>query len=174
VIVALNDSTIDHVAQLQQMVGFRRPGETVRVTVVRRGGERHSYDVRVIAAPAGAEQVAANDSGAADTSPAETTGKLGIAVEAPSPDFIQQARLTDDQRGLVVANVEDGGPAYGKLLPPNAGGPEVIVAVNDARIRTREEFQRALRGVRSGEVVSVRAYNVRLGQTRVVRIRARP
>jgi serine protease Do len=173
VIVALNDSTIDHVAQLQQMVGFRRPGETVRVTVVRRGGERHSYDVRVIAAPTGAEQVSANDSGAADASPAETTGKLGIAVEVPSADFVRQARLTEDQRGLVVADVEDGGPAYGKLLPPNAG-PEVIVAVNDARIRTREEFQRALRDIRSGEVVSVRVYNVRLSQTRVVRIRARP
>jgi serine protease Do len=173
VIVALNDSTIDHVAQLQQMVGFRRPGETVRVTVVRRGGERHTYDVRVIAAPTGAEQVAANDSGAADASPAETSGKLGIAVEAPSPDFIQQARLTEDQRGLVVSDVEDGGPAYGKLLPPNGGGPEVIVAVNDARIRTREEFQRALRSIRSGEVVSVRVYSIRLGQTRVVRIRAR-
>jgi hypothetical protein len=45
--------------------------------------------------------------------------------------------------------------------------------VNDARIRTPEEFQRALRGIRSGEVVSVRVYNIRLGQTRVVRIRAR-
>jgi serine protease Do len=174
VIVALNDSTIDHVAQLQQMVGFRRPGETVRVTVVRRGGERHTYDVRVIAAPTGVEQVAASDSGAVDASPAETSGKLGIAVDIPSADFIRQARLTEDQRGLVVADVEDGGPAYGKLLSPNAGGPEVIIAVNDARIRTREEFQRALRGIRSGEVVSVRVYNIRLSQTRVVRIRARP
>ena len=176
VIVALNDSAIDHVAQLQQMVGFRRPGETVRVTVVRRGGERHTYDVRVISAPTGTEQVAANDSGAADAAPAETSGKLGIAVDVPSPDFVRQARLTDDQVGLVITDVEDGGPSYGKLLPPNAGGPEVIIAVNDARIRTREEFQRALRGIRSGEVVSVRVYNPnpQLRQTRVVRIRARP
>jgi serine protease Do len=173
VIVALNDSAIDHVAQLQQMVGFRRPGETVRVTAVRRGGERHTYDVRLIAAPSGTEQVAADDSGGSAASPAETTGKLGIAVEVPSADFVRQARLTEDQRGLVVSDVEDGGPAYGKLLPPNAG-PEVITAVNDARVRTREEFQRALRAIRNGEVVSVRVYNVRLGQTRVVRIRARP
>jgi serine protease Do len=175
VIVALNDSAIDHVAQLQQMVGFRRPGETVRVTVVRRGGERHTYDVRLIAAPTGNEQVAANDSGGG-AAPAETSGKLGIAVDIASPDFIRQARLTDDQVGLVVTDVEDGGPSYGKLLPPNAGGPEVIVAVNDTRVRTREEFQRVLRGVRSGEVVSVRVYNPnpQLRQTRVVRIRARP
>jgi serine protease Do len=172
VIVALNDSSIDHVAQLQQMVGFRRPGETVRVTVVRHGGERRTYNVRLIAAPSGDEQVSANDSGGDSASSAETTGKLGIAVEVPSADFVRQARLTEDQRGLVVSDVEDGGPAYGKLLPPN-GGPEIIIAVNDARIRTPEEFQRALRGIRSGEVVSVRVYNIRLGQTRVVRIRAR-
>jgi serine protease Do len=174
VIVSLNDSTIDHVSQLQQMVGFRRPGETVHVTVVRRGGERRTFDVRLVAAPSGTEEVAANDSGGSDASPAETSGKLGIAVDIPSADFIRQARLTEDQRGLVVSDVEDGGPAYGKLLPPNsAGGPDVILAVNDTRVRTRDEFQRALRGVRSGEVVSVRVYSIRLGQIRVVRIRAR-
>jgi len=172
VIVALNDSTIDHVAQLQQMVGFRRPGETVRVTVVRRGAERHTYDVRLVAVPTDGEQVAAR-SDSAGAEPAETSGKLGIAVEVPSPDFLRQARLSEEQRGIVISRVEEGGPSWGKLFPPEGGGPEIVLAVNDVRVRTREEFQRALRGVRASEVVQLRVLNLRLGQTRIVRIRAR-
>ena len=52
-IVAVNDSAVDRVAQLQQIVGFE-PGERVRVTVVRREGARtgvrRTFDVRLIAA----------------------------------------------------------------------------------------------------------------------------
>jgi S1-C subfamily serine protease len=154
-------------------VGFRRPGETVRVTVVRRGAERRTYDVRLVAVPTDGEQVAArSDSAAAE--PAETSGKLGIAVEVPSPDFLRQARLSEEQRGIVISRVEEGGPSWGKLFPPEGGGPEIVIAVNDVRVRTREDFQRVLRGVRASEVVQLRVLNLALGQTRIVRIRARP
>ena len=172
VIVALNDSTIDHIAQLQQLVGFRRPGEVVHVTVVRRGGARHTYDVRLVQAPTDSEEVASNDSGRA-RQPKATEGKLGVAVEAPSTDFLRQAQLTDDQRGVLVADVEEGGPSWGKLLPPDRGGPEMVLTVNDARVRSAEEFQRALQGVRRGDVVQLRVYNIRAGQARIVRIRVR-
>ena len=172
VIVALNDSAIDHVAQLQQMVGFRRPGEVVRVAVVRRGAERHTYNVRLVAAPSDSEQVASRDA-ADSTAPAETSGRLGLAVEAPSPEFLRRARLTEEQRGVVVADVEEGGPSWRRVFGPNEGGPELIVAVNDVRVRSREEFQLAARAIRPGEVVQLRVYNVGLGITRVVRIRAR-
>jgi serine protease Do len=171
VIVALNDSSVDHVAQLQQLVGFRRPGEVVHVTVVRHGGERHTYDVRLAQAPTDGEQVASTDSGAA--APKATEGKLGIAVEVPSADFIREARLTDDQRGVIVSDVEEGGPSWGKLLPPERGGPELVVAVNDARVRTAEEFQHALQAARRGDVVQLRVYNIQAAQTRIVRIRVR-
>jgi len=172
VIVSLNDSTIDHVAQLQQMVGFRRPGEVVRVGIVRRGGERHTYNVRLAEAPTGDQEVASNDSGGTAARPA-TEGKLGVAIEVPSADFIRRAPLTDDQRGVVITEVEEGGPSWGKLLAPGRGGPELVLSVNDTRVRSAEEFQRALQDVRRGDVVQLRVYNVQAGQTRIVRIRVR-
>ena len=171
VIVALNDSAIDHVGQLQQMVGFRRPGEVVHVTVVRRGGERHTYDVRLMAAPTDSEQVASNDSSA--NAPKAMEGKLGIAVEVPSAEFLRQARLSDDQRGVVVADVEEGGPSWNKLFGPGQNGPDVITAVNDTRVHTREEFQHAIQAVRRGDVVQLTVYNVQLGKSRFVRVRTR-
>jgi serine protease Do len=172
VIVALNDSAVDHVAQLQQLVGFRRPGEVVHVTVVRHGGERHTYDVRLAQAPTEGEQLASStDSGAA--APKATEGKLGIAVEVPSADFLREARLTDDQRGVLVSDVEEGGPSWGKLAPPDRGGPDLVLAVNDARVRTTEEFQHALAGAHRGDVVQLRVFNVQAAVTRIVRIRVR-
>jgi serine protease Do len=171
VIVSLNDSTVDHVAQLQQLVGFRRPGEVVHVTVVRRGGERRTYDVRLVQAPTDSQVVASSD--AARSAPKATEGKLGIAVEVPSADFLRQAQLTDDQRGVLVSDVEEGGPSWGRLLPPDQGGPEMVLAVNDTRVRSAEEFQHTLQGVRRGDVVQLRVYNIRAGQTRIVRIRVR-
>jgi len=174
VIVALNDTLIDHVAQLQQIVGFRRPGETVRVTVVRRGGERRSYDVRVIAAPTDDQEVASAKADSGSAEPVETAGKLGIAVEVPSTEWVRQARISDEQRGLVVSEVEPGGPSWGRLASPEQGGPDVILAVNDTRVRTREEFQRALRPIRPGEVVQLRVLNLGGGGAiRIVRVRAR-
>ena len=94
-------------------------------------------------------------------------------MEVPSPDFLRQARLSEEQRGVVISRVEEGGPSWGKLFPPDGGGPEIVLWVNDVRVRTREEFQRVLRGVRASEVVQLRVLNLALGQTRIVRIRAR-
>jgi len=172
VIVALNDTAIDHVAQLQQMVGFRRPGQVVRVSIVRRGGERHTYDVRVVAAPTDDGQVASTKSDSGDAEPVETAGKLGITVEVPTAEQVRQSGLSEERRGLVVSGVEPGGPSWGRLAPPEQG-PDIILNLNDTRVRTRDEFQRALRPVRSGEVVQLRVVNLGTGVTRIVRIRAR-
>jgi serine protease Do len=177
VIVALNDSAIDHVAQLQTMVGFKRPGEIVHVTVVRSKGQRANYDVRLAAAETDSTQLArargAGEKPAAAAS--EASAKLGIEVEGMTADLVRAAGVSDDQRGPVIADVEEGGPAWGRLLAPNAGGPDVILSVNGTRTRSREDFLRVIHGARTGEVVTLRVVNLsdRTFPMRVVRIRAR-
>ncbi len=49
VIVAVDGQSIESVAQLQQRVGFKKPGETVQVSVVRSGGLRKTIPVRLVA-----------------------------------------------------------------------------------------------------------------------------
>src|SRR5213594_3013366 len=51
VIIAVDGQSIESVAQLQQRVGFKKPGETVQVSVVRSGGVRKTIPVRLVAAP---------------------------------------------------------------------------------------------------------------------------
>jgi serine protease Do len=178
VIVALNDTAIDHVAQLQTMVGFKRPGEIVRVTVVRSHGVRQTFDVRLTSADADSAQLASASGGrekpAAATTEAST--KLGITLEDMTPDIVREAGLSEDQRGPVVADVEQGGPSWdGKLVAANSGsGPDVILWVNATRVHNKAEALHALHDVKSGEVVTLRVVNLSSGlPMRVVRIRVR-
>ena len=48
VIIAVDGKPVSYVAQLQQVVGFRRPGEVVKVEVARKGGVRKTFTVRLM------------------------------------------------------------------------------------------------------------------------------
>jgi len=178
VIVAVNDTAVAHTAQLQQMVGFRRAGDNVRVSVVRRegarAGVRRTFTVRLAAAEGPREQAAAGNPGNADRA-SELEPRLGVRVEAIPTAMIQQARLSEDQQGVIVVDVEDGGPAWQRLAPREEGGPDVILQVNDSRVRTPEDFKRALRSAPAGSVVQLRVLNLNQEgrPTRIVNIRTR-
>ena len=178
IIVSLNDSAIDHVAQLQQMVGFRRPGETVHVTVVRREGDRRgvrrTFDVRLMQAEEDSPTRAVSRNDASDSSkPAPMEGRIGVRVEEMPQDASASSRVPADERGVVVTDVEEGGPAWQKLFAPDEGGPELITWVNTQRVRNVQEFQRAIRAVGHGDVVQLRVYNVQGRLERVVYVRSR-
>jgi serine protease Do len=175
IIVAVNDTSVDHVAQLQQMVGFRHAGEHVRVTVVRREGGRtgvrRTFDVRLIAAEAERRVASANgDSSGAS----EQEGKLGLRVEALPVQFINRFQLSEAQQGVAVADVEEGGPSYGRIAPPDQG-PDIILSVNDQRVKSPDDFKRALRSAPAGSVVQLRVLNLaQEGKAvRIANIRAR-
>src|SRR5256886_2114114 len=51
VIIDVDGHPIEYGAQLQQLVGFKKAGETVAVTVLREGGIRKNFTVRLAAAP---------------------------------------------------------------------------------------------------------------------------
>jgi serine protease Do len=179
IIVAVNDTAVDHVAQLQQMVGFRHAGDHVRVTIVRRengrAGVHKNFDVRLIAAEDAATRVAsARDSGS--TQPSEMEGRLGIRIEGLTPAVIREANLTESQQGVLVTDVEEGGPSFQRLVAsPDEGGPDIILQVNDVRIHTPEDFKRALRAAPAGSVIQLRVINVRAQgrPMRIVNIRSR-
>jgi len=74
--------------------------------------------------------------------------------------------------GLVVTDISPDGPAYGRLVPQGAnGGPDVILKVNGQPVRTRAEFRAALRDAKSGDIVTLIAYNVSRQQEEVIRLR---
>src|ERR671911_799240 len=57
IIITVDGKPVEYVGQLQQRIAFRKPGETVKVEVARKGGARRTYDVKLQTMP-GATAVA--------------------------------------------------------------------------------------------------------------------
>jgi serine protease Do len=171
VIVALDGKPVEYVAQLQQIVGFKKPGDRVEVTVLRKGGERHTVTVTLGARDDKEQQVASN-------SPRERgkgssyENKLGVTVEPVTAQAASQERIGEEHRGLVITSVDPDGPAAEKGL-----GPQLIIThVNGQRVRTMDDFAAAMTNVKKGDIVSLQIYamgaNGGQGASTVVRLRA--
>src|SRR5256884_1691855 len=159
VIVALDGQPIDNTPQMQQKVAFKKPGESVEVTVLRQGGERKTITVRLARAPSAADGEVAT-TGAKPKGAASTKEEmLGISVQPLTHEDAQNARLKavmERGGGLVITDVAPDGPAYGRLRSTDDQyGPDIIVAVNGTPTRTRAALSEALRKVKPGDVVTL-------------------
>jgi serine protease Do len=173
VIVSIDGQPVGYVAQLQQLVGFRHPGETVKVEVARKGGVRKTFSVRLMEQSSD-EREAGNEE--ARPSRPEDEGavsfeQLGASVQTLTPQLSQSLELPRDLRGVVVTEVDPNGPSYGVLFPPGEGGPDIIQSVEGSAIRTENDLRTALKAAGKGEIVTLRIYNARAEQTRVERVR---
>jgi len=176
VIVAIDGEPVDYVAQLQQIVGFKRPGETVDVTVMRPGGEQKTLQVRLTQANEEPTQVADAGNSSAEEAPGYES-KLGLALQDMTSQFASQDdRLTDENRGPIVTDVDPNGPARHEPfvpLTPQRGWVDIITHVDGKRVRTVSELERALAAVQPGAIVSLQVLQIRADQSasRVVRMR---
>ncbi len=165
VIIALDGQPVEYTAQLQQRVGFKKPGETVEVTVLRNGGERKNLKVKLAAADA--QQLSGRNE--SPTTRAETAGNqpveagLGIAVEPLSQEEAAERDVDvvrDAGGGLVVTEVVPDGPAAGKLLEPSAAGTDVILKVDGTPVRSRNDLRAALKKAKTGDIVTLVVYRL--------------
>jgi serine protease Do len=182
VIIALDGEPVENTPQLQQKVGFKRPGEPVEVTFLRQGGMKKTVTVRLARAPGEADSEVATASSKSKSDASSKEEMLGISVEPLTQDDAQDARLRPVlQRGggLVVTDVSPEGPAFQRLQSSDdPGGPDIIVSVNGTPTRTRAAFREALRKLKSGDVVTLevlsRSPDTKDGwASRVVRLRVR-
>ena len=175
IIVAVDGQPVEYVGQLQQQIAFRRPGESVKVDVARKGGVRKTLTVSLQALPAaravaaGEDSASANANGANDT--AASIGKLGITVAPVDQDDVRQLRLSPDQRGALITDVKAGGPSYGELVDPDHGGPDIITEIEGTPVRSPADLRKALTAQKPGSIVSLRVYNARAQTRRVERIK---
>ncbi|MDZ4259851.1 MAG: trypsin-like peptidase domain-containing protein [Gemmatimonadales bacterium] len=157
VIVAVDGVPVQYVAQLQQLVGFRRAGEEVRLEVARKSG-REELTARLTTIPSSEPEVAQPSTdqpeSEAEKAPAPTN-RLGIIVEPLSAALIQRTELPAGTRGLLVRSVPSTSPASGKLLGSDKSSNfDVITAVEGKAVRTEAELRAALKDGKNG-VVSV-------------------
>jgi serine protease Do len=178
VIITIDGREVDYVSQLQQIVGFKHPGEAVKVEVARKGGERKTLSVRLISAQAIAQQTTAQENGNPDDadksgeSPAGANFKsLGVTVTPLTAAIAGELSLPASVHGLVVQNVDPEGPAAEDLAGTNnSDTPDVIISVEGVPVRSEADLRGALRRSGPGGIVTLIVYNNRGGQ-RVARVR---
>ena len=159
VIISVDGMAVQSVPQLQQRVGFKKPGEVVRVTVVRSRGQQQTISVR-LAAPPGADDddVASNDGPSRRNEPASASGPLGISVQPLTQEDIRDTELRPVLRSggaLVVTQVSPDGPAYQKLADASSGYPDIILKVNGQTVRTVSEFRTTVNAIKKGDIATL-------------------
>ena len=177
VIVAVDGKAVDYVSQLQERVAFRKGGETVTLTVARKGGARVQLPVRLQQASAEVSQREssrdANDDGAPADARQSEVGALGLTVAPLDASAARTLQLPESARGVVVTGVAEDGPASGHVAAVGEGGPDVLLSVEGTAVRTPAELQGAVAKLRSGDVVTLRLYNAPARSMRVERVRVR-
>ena len=171
IIVEVDGERVDYVNELQRIVRSHEPGETITVEAVR-FGERKTFRLKLAEAPR-EEQVA-------EATPVPTTRsrenvsyeRLGISAEPVSDEAARQANLSAEQRGLVVTDVANSGPAHNRLFEGNI----IVQIINPGprrAVRSGDDLQKALSSVSKGEYVSLTVFDPRFRQSTVVNVQAR-
>jgi S1-C subfamily serine protease len=71
----------------------------------------------------------------------------------------------------VVTDVTAGGPSWGELVDLGRGGPDIILEVEGKPVQTPGELAERLKGMKPGDIVSLRVYNTQGKNRRVERIK---
>jgi Do/DeqQ family serine protease len=138
VITTLNGAPVNDPNSLRNRVASTRPGTETQLGVVRDGRETQ---VRVALGEFKVERVKAEDGEGSAQEPAKRdTGKLGIGVEPLTADAARELGLPAATRGLVVAQVDETGPAADAGLERG----DVIVQANRQAVTSAAELKTAV------------------------------
>lgn len=141
VILAYNGKTIEEPNMLPRLVAGTKPGEQAKLDVLRKG-ERQTLTATVGEVPA--ERSARTSQAPAKES---TPSRLGLAVRELSAEERQKLGV---EYGVVVVDVAQG-PAARSTIQPG----DVIVAVNQSRFSSVEEFTKLLAEQQKGAKVAL-------------------
>jgi serine protease Do len=141
VILSYNGKKIEETNELPRLVAVTKPGEKADLELWR-NGKRERTTVTVGEFP---NEVKTADSGQGPAK--ESSSELGLAVRDLAPD---ERKALGVDFGLVVEDVTSG-PAAGSPIQPG----DVILAVNQDRFRSREEFKKLIAQRKKGESVAL-------------------
>jgi len=146
VIIEFNGKPIKNRDELVATVVNTRPGTTVPLKVVRDRQER-TLNVTVGELNLDEESVRAAAPQETSTKPNEqSTQGFGLTLTALTPEVARRLRVPADTNGVLVSDVEQGGPAFRQGLTRG----DIITQVNRKPVRTPSEASGALAQVSSG------------------------
>ena len=138
VITTLDGAPVNDPNAFRNRVAGVRPGTATQLGVVRDGRETQ---VRAVLGEFNLEKVKSEEEEEAAQAPARAeTGKLGVVVEPLTAEAAGRLGLPAATQGLVVAQVDESGPAADADIERG----DVIVQVNRQAVRSAAELKAAL------------------------------
>jgi serine protease Do len=172
IIVSIDGQPVQYVAQLQQTIAFRKPGQSVKVEVARKGGVRKSYTIQLQRVTERSQVAANDDSASSNAEPgAAPMAALGVTVAPLDRATAEQLNLPPAVRGVVVTSVRPDGPAAESIAGPDNGGPDVILSVEGKAVQSPQELRSAIRNLKAGDIVTLRVYNAAAKNYRIERLK---
>ena len=173
VIVEIDGRPVTSVAQLQQSVWFKAPGDAVVLMVHREPGISETVTV-YLGAEEPEDRTASAEHLQREVEVPCADNPLGVCLVAFDKAFglprnIDPKVIDPKDAGLVVTGVCPAGPSYGKIFADY----DIITHVNDVRVRSERDLDEALRYSDVGDIVSVQTFRFRSDETGFIRIRIR-
>jgi serine protease Do len=142
VIIEIDGKKVENSFQLRNLVAQTKPGTLVTFTLIREGQQ---MQVKVLLGERPKELGAGRQT--EEKQPKEQTyQKLGISAQTLTPEIADQLGYKN-QEGVVIIDVAGGSPAEDAGLQQG----DLIMEINQVKIRTVQDFKTALARLRSGD-----------------------
>ena len=149
VITHVNGKAVADNNALTREVGAVPPGALVKLDYVR-DTKPGSLSVKVKARPE--DEEGAGGAGAGNDGDAKQGDPLGLVIESLTPDLARRARVEPGTKGVVVTDVAQESVAAGAGIEPG----DVIVKLNKTDTATSDDYVKAAKALKPGDVVLLR------------------
>ncbi len=161
VITAVNGKAIADNFMLTREVGTVPPGQSIKLDYVRET-KAGSLTAKVKARPEDEETASSpapeGEKGGADL--------LGLVIEPLTPDLARRARVDPATKGVIITDLSPESVAASAGIEPGM----VIIEVNRKPVSTPEEYSKAVKNVKPGDVVLLRVRTAQAAQFVTLRI----
>ncbi len=157
VITAIEGTPVESSRGLTRDIGFRAPGETLKLTVFR-NGQQQQVQVKLGERP----DLEGLASAPREEQEEDTGRKLGLRLQEVDPRMVPGVK-----EGAMIVGVDPGSPADRAGLLPGM----VIVEAAGKPVRNPREFAQLVRGAKSGTVLLLR---IQVGESRMLRALTTP
>jgi serine protease Do len=161
VILTYDGKPIDRSRQLPRLVADTPPDKPVKLTMWRNGKEQ---EVELKVATLNPNRPPPPPPEPEKPKPPPTIDALGLKLTKLTPDLRKQFSLPETDKGIVITDVPQNGPAAAQALRPG----DLVIAVGQDPVATPEELQQKLAAIKKGGHKNVLVRVEREGNSRFV------
>jgi serine protease Do len=169
IIVAVDGQELTNSLQLSKLIGTRKPGEEIKITI-NRDGEKRTLTVRLGSAPADNQTASRNPSrSSGENRESNFKQELGISIADLTPALAQRFGIEDTNvQGVLITDVDPSSAAYREA---NLRRGLLIVEVDRKPVRNVREFEQVYKAIKPGAMFLLRLRDPQSNGTLITALR---